>query len=305
MLSLDPSASDSDPDNPVTDATRIGPYRLEAKLGGGGMGDVYRAIDERLGRTVAIKRVRAPVTMAGLDLEHFRREARLIAKLSHPAIVQLFDVVEDDTGGWIVMELVEGRSLSSLLDAGPLDLATALPILSDVAEALDEAHAKGILHRDLKAENVMVTPAGRAKLLDFGLARWSEPGETEEHDVLEEQIFGTPYAMSPEQTMSLELDQRSDLFSLGTLIYETITGTRPFQGDDLVTTLREVCVARQRPARELEPQIPGALSRLIDWMLEKEPDDRPARVEEVASVLRRWSNEELGEPDHERLTAEA
>ncbi len=292
MTSLQQPEGASRRDTTVPGPRHIGPYRLEGAIGAGGMGDVYRGFDERLDRAVAVKHLPAP--FAG---ERFRREAKVIARLSHPAIVQVFDVIEDDAGGWIVMELVEGRQLSSLIADGPLDLATALPIFRDLAEALSEAHGKNILHRDLKTENVMVTAAGRAKLLDFGLARWLEQDQDQNQQLtLEGQIIGTPYAMSPEQAMSLDLDHRSDLFSLGTLFYETLTGTRPFRGRGIVRTIQKVCVEQQRPAHELNPRVPPQLSRLIDHMLEKEPDHRPQDAGVVARALRRPAHSGTGQP---------
>ena len=290
MESLQPPDATRKKDDPVLGSGRIGPYRLEGEIGTGGMGDVYRAIDEQLGRAVAIKHIPAPFAR-----ERFQREAKAIARLSHPAIVQVFDAIENDAGGWLVMELIEGQQLSSLTADGPLDLEAALPIVSDLTEALIEAHGKGILHRDLKTENVMVTPAGRAKLLDFGLARWIEP-EQNLNLTLEGQIIGTPHAMSPEQAMSLDLDHRSDLFSLGTLIYEVTTGERPFRGSGFVDTIRKICVEEQRPALELNPRIPPELSRLIDRMLEKDSKHRPENATEIAEELQRLTRPDIAEP---------
>ncbi len=282
MSSVQRSEGDRHRGAAVPGPGHVGPYRLESAIGAGGMGDVYRGFDERLDRAVAVKHLPAP--FAG---ERFRREAKAIARLSHPAIVQVFDVIEDDSGGWIVMELVKGRQLSSLIADGPLELAAALPIFADLAEALAEAHGKSILHRDLKTENVMVTAAGRAKLLDFGLARWLEKEQDQNQKLtLDGQIIGTPYAMSPEQAMSLDLDHRSDLFSLGTLFYETLTGTRPFQGPGIVGTIRRVCADVQHPAHELNPGIPRQLSRLIDHLLEKEPAQRPRDAGVVTRAIR-------------------
>ncbi len=289
MDSLQPSEGRRNSGDPVPGSGRVGPYRLEGEIGAGGMGDVYRAIDERLGRAVAIKCLQEPFAR-----ERFRREAQAIARLSHPAIVRVFDLIEDDTGGWIVMELVEGRQLSSLIADDPLDLEAALPIFADLAEALVEAHGKGILHRDLKTENVMVTPAGRAKLLDFGLARWLE----QDHKVtLDGQIIGTPHAMSPEQAMSLDLDHRSDLFSLGTLFYEALTGNRPFCGSGIVDTIRKICVEPHRPCHELSQGIPRQLSELIDRMLEKEPERRPRTANVVARAIHRLAGSKRAEPE--------
>lgn len=278
---LHPSEGARDRATAIPGPGRVGPYRLESELGAGGMSDVYRAVDERLDRPVAVKYIQPPFAR-----DRFRREAKVIAQLSHPAIVQVFDVIEDEAGGWIVMELVEGRQLSRLIADGPLDLALALQIFVDLADALTEAHAKDILHRDIKADNVMVTPAGRGKLLDFGLARWIEL-DPEKNLTLDGQIIGTPHAMSPEQAMSLELDHRSDLFSFGALLYEATTGIRPFHGAGIVGTLKKVCVEQQRPAHELNPSVPEELSSMIDRMLEKEPARRPDNAGAVARALRR------------------
>ena len=279
MGELQPSAAFAGRHEPVAGSGRIGPYLLQGEIGAGGMSDVYRAVDVRLDRPVAVKYLKRP--FAG---ERFWREAKIIARLSHPAIVQMFDIMEDETGGWIVMELIEGRQLSSLIAEGPLDLATALPIFEDLAGALSEAHGKSVLHRDLKPENVMVTPAGRAKLLDFGLAHWLETCGNKV--TLDGQIVGTPHAMSPEQAMSLDLDPRSDLFSLGTLFYEALTGVRPFQGAGIVDTLRKVCVEEHLPIHELCPRIPRELSRLVDRLLEKEAERRLRNAEDVVIAIR-------------------
>lgn len=289
MGSLQPPEDARNRSDSIPGLARIGPYHLLGEIGVGGMGDVYRAVDERCKRQVAIKYLQPPFAR-----ERFRLEAQAVARLSHPAIVQVFDVIENEAGGWIVMELVEGRQLSSLIADGPLDLEAALPVFGDLAEALAEAHAKGVLHRDLKTDNVKVTPAGRAKLLDFGLARWIEPGDR--RLTLDGQILGTPHAMSPEQAMSLDLDHRSDIFSLGTLFYEAATGERPFSGAGLVETLRRVCVDRQRPCHELCPKIPRQLSRLIDRMLEKEPDSRPRTAGAVARAIRRLAGPQSAGP---------
>lgn len=293
--------------------TTIGPYKVEALLGAGGMGEVYRAEDTRLGRQVALKVLPPSMREDPERRSRLRREAQAAARLHSPSIAATHDIGESDGSLFIVMEYVEGETLSRRLERGPLDLPRAVRWTMQVADALDEAHALGILHRDIKSANLMITSRGRLKVLDFGLTKFVGQVAAMDHQAtsaitLDEPtaagvLMGTVSYMSPEQALGREVDHRSDLFSLGTLIYETITGTRPFEGDDIITTLRRVCVDQQRPAKLLEPRIPGALSRLIDWMLEKEPDDRPERVEEVARVLRRWANEELGEPDRERLAA--
>src|SRR5262249_6210032 len=194
-----------------------GAYRIEERLGAGGMGEVYRASDERLDRSVAVKLIRPESSGDSRARERLRREARAAAGLSHPLVVQVFDIVELGESEAIVMELVQGEPLSRLLHRGPLDAATTVRLGREVAEGLGAAHERGILHRDLKAENVMVTPEGHAKILDFGLARSLDPAVAPLTHT--DAVIGTYRCMSPEQAQGLPLDQRSDLFSLGVLLY--------------------------------------------------------------------------------------
>jgi eukaryotic-like serine/threonine-protein kinase len=265
---------------------KIGPYRLVEPLGSGGMGAVWRAWDERLKRPVALKRVLSTAMDKPRFRERFRREAEAVARLNHPAIVHIYDIVETETGDWIVMELVDGRTLQDLLkQEGPLDPQRILRLGREIAEGLAEAHAQGFIHRDLKAPNVMVTPAGRAKILDFGVAKQIQPEAQETTLSSPGSIVGTSYAMSPEQAMGLPLDARSDLFSLGSLLYEMVTGVAPFRAETAQATLTRVCNFRQRPASSLRPYVPQELSDLIDWLLEKEPVDRPGSAVEVAAAL--------------------
>jgi serine/threonine-protein kinase len=264
---------------------KVGPYRLERRLGVGGMGAVWRAHDERLKRLVALKRILPASNHEPMLRERFRREAEAVARLNHPAIVHVYDIVETETSDWIVMELVEGRTLQELLQDGPLDPQRALRVGSEIAHGLAEAHSKGFIHRDLKAANVMVTLAGRAKVLDFGVAKQILPEAQETTLSSPGTVVGTSYAMSPEQAMGLPVDARSDLFSLGSLLYEMVTGVAPFRSDTAQTTLTRVCSFRQRPASSLRPDMPRALSALIDRLLEKDPVDRPGNAPEVAAAL--------------------
>jgi eukaryotic-like serine/threonine-protein kinase len=266
------------------DGPRIGPYRLVRPLGAGGMGVVWEAWDERLERRVALKRVLPEDAADPRRRERFRREARAAARLSHPAIVQIHDLLTTLEGDWIVMELVEGKTLAALLREGPLGLGRLLPVARQIAGGLAEAHAKGILHRDLKTENVIITPAGDVRILDFGLAKryW---GSGEEPLSIAGQVAGTGRAMSPEQANGLDLDPRSDLFSFGSLLYEALTGVSPFQAPTLVETLHKVCSHQPPPACERNPAVPAPLSDLIDRLLEKDRDLRPAGAAEVAARL--------------------
>jgi len=266
---------------------RIGAYRLVRRLGSGGMGEVFLAWDGRLERTVAAKRMRPDRDRGGARRERFRREARAAARLNHPNVVQIFDLVEsgDEAGDWIVMEYVQGRSLADLLRKGPLPPGAAVDLARQVAEGLAAAHAQGLVHRDLKAENVMVTPAGQAKILDFGLARPLESG-TGETLTGDGMVVGTWRSMSPEQAAGDTADARSDLFSLGVLLYEALAGRSPFLGKTPIETLRNVAGAPPEPLDRLRPELPPELAALVAALLEKDPGRRPAAAEQVARDLR-------------------
>lgn len=281
---------------PVPQNEKIGPYRLVRRLGAGGMGEVWEAWDERLERRVAAKQVLPEVAGDASQRHRFRREARMAARLTHPAVVQIFDLVERESGDWLVMEYVEGTTLGELLRTeGALSLDTALALASDIAEGLAEAHQRGLVHRDLKGENVLVTSAGRAKILDFGLAKpfiastrdqGTTVGGEDEWVTAEGKIVGTLRAMSPEQAAGLALGPRSDLFAFGVLLYEMITGCTPFAGDSRVETLQRIYSYQPPPVGECDPSLPPALSTLIEELLEKEPQRRPADATEVGERLR-------------------
>jgi eukaryotic-like serine/threonine-protein kinase len=260
----------------------IGPYSLGERLGAGGMGEVYQAYDKRLDRWVAVKLIRPEAAENETARERFRREARAAARLSHPAIVQIHDIVESEEGDAIVMELVEGEPLSRRLARGPLPVDESARLGQEIAEGLAAAHAKGLIHRDLKPENVMITEDGRAKILDFGLAKRLE-GEAAL--TADQRVVGTFRAMSPEQARGLPLDPRSDLFSFGLLLYEMLSGASPFEGISALETLTRICTHRQTPLREVNPAIPAPLSALADQLLEKDPARRPQSAREVAAAL--------------------
>jgi len=280
---------------------RIGPYRIKGRLGAGGMGEVFRGWDERLRRPVAIKRVRLG-TASAERRERFRREARAAARLSHPAIVQVHELIRGDEWDALVMELVEGRPLAELAAEG-LPVAQALDLACQVADGLAEAHAKGLVHRDLKAENVMVAAGGRwgrAKILDFGLAKALET-EGEEPTLTEVgALLGTSRAMAPEQVEGQPVDARTDLFSLGVLLYEMVAGRSPFRGATAVQTLKNVLTEEPPPLDALRPELPAALGDLVARLLGKDPAQRPDRAPEVVERLEelaaRPETAELGPP---------
>jgi len=264
---------------------RIGPYRVERRLGGGGMGLVYSAWDERLERRVALKQLRPERGADAERRQQLRREARMSARLDHPAIVQVYDLLETAEGDWIVMQYVAGTTLAQRLrEQGRLPPPQVIAVGREVLGALEHAHRRGMLHRDLKTENVMLAPDGRAMVLDFGLAKLVDPppGLASAHTGA---IVGTYRSMSPEQANGFALDARSDLFSLGVLLYETATGSSPFQGESPVDTMSRVCTLQQPPAHEVESAVPPALSAFVDALLEKDPSRRPANAGDALARL--------------------
>lgn len=265
----------------------IGPYRLQEQIGSGGMGAVYRAFDVRLERSVALKRVNS--SEFGRPPQEARRlllaEARTVAQLSHPNVVQVYDFIEHDDSDWIVMELVDGTNLRQLLKRGSVDFADVLKYAMDICQGLSAAHYRGLVHRDLKTENIMITSNGVAKILDFGLAKWTE-GDTEQS---RQGFKGTPRAMAPEQVASQMTDYRADLFALGVLLYECFSGSSPFvdKGGNPMQIIWRVCTVTQQPLAERSEQIPQELSNLVDRLLEKTPERRPQSVDEVLLELQR------------------
>lgn len=263
---------------------RLGPYRIEGRLGSGGMGEVFEGYDERLERAVALKRVH-PEHADAQTAERLHREARAVARLNHPAIVQVHDWVDDASGHWMVMERVQGESLRTVLEAGKLPFAATLRLARDIASGLALAHQSGIVHRDLKPDNIMVTETGRAKILDFGLAKRLSLEDQQTALTMDGKILGTVTAMSPEQALGHTVDPRSDLFAFGTLLYQMVTGVSPFQSDSSMETLTRICTWRQPPVREIDASLPPTLDRLIDHLLQKEPVRRPAGAAEVRLQL--------------------
>ncbi len=260
--------------------SRIGPYRLARRLGEGGMGEVFLAWDERLGRRVAVKRILRG-TPSSRERERLRREARAAARLSHPSVVQVYDFVEDATGDAIVLEYVEGRTLQELLRDGVPSTGLAVRLAREIAEGLAAAHTAGLVHRDLKTGNVLVTREGHAKIVDFGVAKLPEAGALTAQGM----VVGTAHAMSPEQARGVEVDARSDLFSLGVLLYELLTGTSPFRGNNSLDELQRVISYSPPAVSNLRPEVPPALSALVDRLLAKTREDRPRSADEVARSL--------------------
>jgi hypothetical protein len=268
---------------------RLGPYVIDGQLGAGGMGEVYRASDTRLGRLVAIKVLPRDITANAAARERFDREARTISALDHPNICTLFDVGEVDGAPFLVMQYLNGRTLAELVRDGPLPVSEVLRIGLDLASALLYAHERHILHRDIKPQNVMLLADGRAKLLDFGIAQRDLTGavtiaETAAALTRAGSIIGTLEYMSPEQLSGARIDVRSDIFALGLLLYELATGRHPFGGDTPPLTASAILSAVPRP---VAPGSPAALLQpIFAKMLARSPDDRYASLSECIDDLR-------------------
>lgn len=283
---------------PLDLPARFGPYEVRAPLGAGGMGEVYRAVDTRLGREVALKILPPEVARDPDRLRRFEQEARSASALNHPAIVTLHDVGVEEGQHFLVMELVDGQDLRRALSAGALPLRKALALASQVAEGLAAAHARGIVHRDLKPENVMVTAAGHAKILDFGLAKAAPALVQDEataplHAVSTEPgiVLGTAGYLAPEQAKGLEATPASDQFAFGALLYEMLSGERAFRKPSVVETL--AAIIQEEPARLPAPAVPPPLAWVVERCLSKDPRDRYADTRDLALDLARL-RERLG-----------
>jgi eukaryotic-like serine/threonine-protein kinase len=278
---------------PLAAGTTLGPYEILTPLGAGGMGEVYRARDTRLERTVAIKILPAQLSSDPVRKQRFEREAKTISSLNHPHICVLHDVGSQDGIDYLVMECVEGESLAKRLEKGPLPLDQMLKYGMQIADALDKAHRAGIVHRDLKPENVMLT-AGSAKLLDFGLAKPARAAvsemtltaATQAAPVTQEGIVvGTFQYMSPEQVEGKEVDTRSDIFSFGAVLYEMLTGKRAFEGKSQLSVASAILEKEPAPIIATKPLTPPALEHAVRKSLAKLPDERWQSAGDLASEL--------------------
>jgi eukaryotic-like serine/threonine-protein kinase len=287
---------------PLSISTRLGPYEIVAPLGAGGMGEVYRARDTRLGRDVAVKVLSAGLTANGEVRARFEREARTVSSLNHPHICTLFDVGREGETDYLVMELVEGETLASRLARGPLPASEVLRLGIQIADALDRAHQAGVVHRDLKPGNVMLGKGG-VKLMDFGLARATGlegPGPGSRSGTLaglsqsptmatpltaEGTIVGTFQYMAPEQLEGREADERSDVWALGCVLYEMATGKRAFEGRSQASLIASIMHAEPPAIATVAPMAPPALDRLVRGCLAKEPDTRIRTAHDVMLQL--------------------
>ncbi|HET9786665.1 MAG TPA: protein kinase [Pyrinomonadaceae bacterium] len=269
-------------------------YRILEKLGAGGQGTVYKATDTKLGRTVVIKVLPTELTAKEANLKRFEREARLASSLDHPNICTIFDLDEAEGLHFIAMQHIEGRNVRQLVGGHPLELKSALLIALQVTDALAAAHARGIIHRDIKSGNVMVSPGGQVKILDFGLAKLLDDTEAAATGIHRTELtevgvpYGTATYAAPEQARGDRVDKRADIFSTGVLLYEMLTGTWPFRGKTTIDVRHAVLHDAPKPVAEMRSEpLPPRLQQILDRAMAKEPRDRYQKMEEMRDDLRK------------------
>ena len=287
---------------PYAPGTRLGPYEILELAGAGGMGEVYRAHDTRLRRTVAIKVASAEVNADPQLRARFQREARAIAALNHPHICAIHDVVSLVDSELIVMEFLEGETLEERLRKGPIPTAELLPMAMAIVDALSEAHRQGIVHRDLKPSNVMLTRSG-LKLLDFGIAKQTRELDSASSmratetsfDTIDGTLVGTVPYMAPEQLELKTVDARTDIFAFGCVLFEMATGRPAFAGESTAALVAAILADSRPVASQADARLPRSLDRIISTCLARNPDDRCQHARDLLRELR-WVNEDLGDP---------
>ena len=290
----------------------LGNYKITQKIGAGGQGTVYKATDTRLGRNVVIKVLPAELTAKETNLKRFDREARLASALDHPNICTIFDLGEAEGLHYIAMQYVEGRNVRQLVNGRPLELDRTLRIAIQVADALAAAHARGIIHRDIKSGNVMVTDTGQVKVLDFGLAKLLDEEEAQASGIHRTELtevgvpYGTATYAAPEQARGDRVDSRADIFSTGVLLYEMLTGTWPFRGKSTVDVRHAVIYDQAKPLAEARPgPTPARLQQILDKAMAKEPRDRYQKISELRDELKKVFQEVSSGASFEVATAPA
>lgn len=269
--------------------SRLGSYEILAPIGAGGMGEVYRGRDIRLGREVALKILPTEFSSNRDRLARFEQEARSASALNHPNIITIYEIGIVDSSSFISMEYVDGKTLREMLQAGPLPARKAIQLAAQIAEGLAKAHEAGIVHRDLKPENLMITADGYVKILDFGLAKLMTPAANEQVSALPTAaktdagvLIGTVGYMSPEQASGSTIDFRSDQFSLGVILYEMVTAKRAFQKKTTVETLAAIINEEPEPVQSINSHIAAPIRWLIERCIEKNPNDRYASTRDLA-----------------------
>ena len=293
---------------PITPGSRLGPYEILAPIGAGGMGEVYRARDTRLERSVAIKVLPDHLSKSPEVRQRFEREAKTISQLSHPHICALYDVGHEGDTEYLVMELLEGETLAERLRSSALPLDQTLRFGTEIADALDKAHRQGIVHRDLKPGNIMLTRSG-VKLLDFGLAKSLAPAKasgsltalpTQANLTQEGTILGTFQYMAPEQLEGKESDARTDIFAFGAVLYEMVTGKKAFAGASQASLISAILRDDPQPIPQVQPMAPAALDRVVKTCLAKDPEERWQSAADLKRELR-W----IGESSQAGLPADS
>lgn len=273
---------------PETETEKLGRYEILSELGRGAMGVVYKAIDPLIGRTVAIKTIKFDLSTddsASFE-ERFYREAKSAGRLNHPNIVTIYDVGKSDNIAYIAMEFLEGQLLKEILDVHTaLSIDKIVDIAVQIADGLAYAHKNGIVHRDIKPANIMLVHGDRVKITDFGIARMSTSSGT-----LAGTVMGSPRYMAPEQVVGKAVDGRSDLFALGVVLYELLTGESPFDGDNINTTMYRIVNEVPSPPRTLNPRIPEVFDYIVTKSLAKQPEDRYQSAKELATDLKNYKN---------------
>lgn len=267
----------------------LGHYVIERAIGFGGMGEVYLACDTKLGRSVALKTLPPSLVSDPNTLRRFTNEAQAAANLNHPNVATVYSVEEFEGSPFITMEYVEGQTLDHLTPDSGLELTRFLSWFDPIADALTHAHEKGIIHRDIKPGNIMISDDGLPKILDFGLAQMERNfvGDAPKDDITAPgQIIGTPSYMSPEQAAGADVDQRSDIFSFGTVMYEALTGKRPFQGETPGLVVRSVIHDEPRSIARIRPEVPSVLAKMVTKCLQKSPGHRFQSMQEIRSILK-------------------